>query len=178
VALSLLTAPKGSVDLVQPPAGYDLLCPTFQKLAIRLEVLDPRETHYILARSEDFETDVKLLRCRFHELADAPRLDEGLRFPDRKMVNDLLTFNRAFRQYVTSRQSVDRVHAEELQIALNEADRLYQIWDAVRDARCNYYYVKVRRQALKRLRAMIGVPAFYRGELPPHVPIWRFPEID
>ena len=73
---------------------------------------------------------------------------------------------------------MDLVHGDELRIALNETDHLYQVWDSVRDARCNYYYVTVRRQALKTLREMIGTEAFYRGELPPHVPVWRFPEID
>jgi hypothetical protein len=178
MALSLLTAPPGSAELTHPPPLYDVLCPTFQQLAIRLEILDPRESRYVLARAEDFETDLKLLRRRFRNLANAPRLEECHRFPDRAMVNDLLTFNRAYRQFLTGRQPVDLVHAEELREALGETDRLYQIWDAVRDAQCNYYYVTIRRQALKQLRGLVGEPAFYRGELPPHVPVWRFPEID
>ena len=36
--------------------------------------------------------------------------------------------------------------------AMKETDRLYHVWDAVRDSRCDYYYVTVRRQALKKLK--------------------------
>ena len=43
-----------------------------------------------------------------------------------------------------------------------------------RHAACEYYYVTVRRQALKKLKEMIGDQAYYSGSLPPHVPVWRF----
>ena len=178
MAVTLLTAPDDPLDLAQPPPSYDLIRPALQQLAVQWEVLDPREVRYVLARAEDFPADLKMLRNRYQNLADAPPLSEAARFPDRAMVNELLTFNRTYRQYLTVRQPVDLVHGDELRIALNETDHLYQVWDSVRDARCNYYYVTVRRQALKTLREMIGTEAFYRGELPPHVPVWRFPEID
>ena len=58
--------------------------------------------------------------------------------------------------------------------ALAETDRLYKVWDAVRDARCDFYYVTVRRQALKRLREALGDAAYAATDLPPHVPAWRF----
>ena len=59
-----------------------------------------------------------------------------------------------------------------------EVDRLYQIWDTTRDARCEYYYIHVRRGALKKLRDAVGEEAYYSGTLPPHVPVWRFARID
>jgi hypothetical protein len=178
LAVTLLTAPPGSVDLTDPPPNYASLQPILQHFAVQWEILDPREVRYVLARAEDFQADMKLLRRRYRNLCDAPRLYECERLPDRTIVNDMLTFNRAYRQFLTVRQPLDLIHGEELRTALNETDRLYQIWDAVRDARCNYYYVTVRRQALKQLREMVGIDAFYRGTLPPHVPVWRFPEID
>jgi hypothetical protein len=61
---------------------------------------------------------------------------------------------------------------------MQETEHLYQVWDTVRDARCDYYYVTVRRQALKKLRKMLGVDDYYFGKLPPPVPLWRFQEID
>ncbi len=63
---------------------------------------------------------------------------------------------------------------EWLRATIQETDRLYQVWDKVRDARCDYYYVTVRRTALKDLRALIGDQAYYAGDLPPCVPLWRF----
>jgi hypothetical protein len=63
-------------------------------------------------------------------------------------------------------------------MALKETDSLYQVWDSVRDARCEYYYITVRRQALKRLQQMIGPDAYNAANLPPHVPLWRFQEVN
>ncbi len=178
MAVTLVTTPSGPAPAAAPAAPPGSLRTALQQLAVAWEILDPREVRYVLARAEDFPGDLKLLRRRYRNLHGAPALSECQRFPDRSMVNELLTFNRTYRNFLTARQPVDLVHGEELRAALNETDQLYQIWDAVRDARCSYYYVTVRRQALKQLRELIGMEAFYRGQLPPHVPIWRFPEID
>jgi hypothetical protein len=147
---------------------------TIQKLAIQWEILDPREVRYILSRTEDFASDLNLLRRRYRELQFAPALNDCLRFPERGTVNDLLALNRAYRQHVDIRQPVELTRWWELRTAIQETDRLYQIWDCVRDARCDYYYVVVRRQALKRLRDQIGDEAYFSGNLPPCVPLWRF----
>ena len=63
-----------------------------------------------------------------------------------------------------------------VRLALKETDCLYQVWDSVRDARCEYYYITVRRQALKKLHPLLGPDAYAGGEWPPHVPLWRFSE--
>src|SRR5579871_1573208 len=99
LALALLT---GSPDATDPPAAWDGLAtvrPTLQALAVSREVLDPREVRYVLTRPEDFPADLKLLRRRYRELADAPPLDDCMRFPDRALINELLAFNRAYRQH-------------------------------------------------------------------------------
>jgi hypothetical protein len=174
LAVALLTA---SPDAPEPNVNPDLylnLRPTLQQLAIQWEILDPREVRYVLTRSEDFNSDLKLLRRRYLELADAPPLSDCQRFPDRGMISDLLAFNRSYRQHLDSRQTIELVHWWELREAIQDTDRLYQVWDTIRDARCDYYYVTVRRQALKRLRDTLGPEAYYTGNLPPHVPIWRF----
>ena len=93
---------------------------------------------------------------RFQDLADAPLLEDCQRFPDRATVNDLLAFNRAYRRHIDVRQPVELARWWELRTILQETEQLYQVWDTVRDARCEYYYVTVRRQALKRLREMLG----------------------
>jgi hypothetical protein len=159
-------------------ALYATLAPSLQSTAIQWEILDPREVRYVLARPQDFCSDVKLLARRYRDLADAPSLHDCLRFPDRATINDLLAFNRAYRQHIDVRQPVELVHWWELRAVLQETDQLYQIWDTVRDARCEYYYVTVRRQALKRMRDLLGDEAYYSGRLPPHVPLWRFQQIN
>src|SRR5438067_6274141 len=93
LAVALLTAAPGSPD----PASLQKLFPSvhepLQALAVRWEILDPREVKYILARSEDFAADLNLLRRRYLELANAPALADCTRLPDRTAVNELLAFN-------------------------------------------------------------------------------------
>src|SRR5205823_12083434 len=119
-----------------------------------------------------------LLRRRFYDLLDAPSLNDSLRFPDRATVNDFIALNAAYRQHLDVRQPVELAHWWELRAAAQEAELLHQVWDMVRDARCEYYYVTVRRQALKRLRELVGDEAYYSGKLPPSVPVWRFQKMN
>ena len=178
LAVALLASPPDSAEMLACPQVFPLVKPTLQRLAIQWEILDPREVRYVLTRPEDFASDLKLLQRRYQDLNTAPPLQDCMRFPDRALVSDLLAFNRAYRQHLDSQQSVELVRWWELREAIQETDRLYQVWDTVRDARCEYYYVTVRRQALKRLRDTIGPESYYTGRLPPHVPTWRFQQID
>lgn len=170
LALALLTgAPGDSAEGLGSRSAS-----TLQAVAVQLEILDPREVRYILTRPEDFGSDLNMLRRRWADLTNAPALIDNLRFPDRETVNEMLSFNRAYRQYIDARQAVELAHWWEHQQTLQETEDLYQIWDTVRDARCEYYYVTVRRQALKRLRDLLGEEAYYSGQLPPYVPVWWF----
>jgi hypothetical protein len=178
LAAGLLTTapdiPEPPVDAGDWPAVQEAL----QTLAVQWEILDPREVRYVFARAEDFETDLNMLRRRYQELKDAPRLTDCQRFPERCTVNDLLTFNRAYRRYLDGRQPLEQDRCSQLKAAQQETDYLYQIWDSVRDARCDYYYITVRRQALKRLKETIGAEAYDKSELPPYVPLWRFHDMN
>jgi hypothetical protein len=177
LAAVLLTAP-GDREVPLSPELFATVGPAAQQLALKWEILDPREVRYVLARPEDFAADLKLLQRRYHELANAPPLADCQRFPDRATVSDLLAFNRTYRQQMDARQAVELVHWWDYHEAVREADQLYQVWDNVRDARCDYYYVTVRRHALQKLREEIGPEAYYAGRLPPHVPVWRFRHVD
>ena len=178
LAAALLTAPPDSLDLKDAAWLHRELAPALQRLAIDCEILDPRENRYVLAQPQDFAADLKLLQCRYRELQTAPRLQECTRFPERSLVNEMMAFNRAYRSDLVTRLALDTIHEDELRAAVTETDHLYRIWDAIRDARCDYYYITVRRQALQQLRELIGAQAYYSGNLPPHVPMWRFPVLD
>jgi hypothetical protein len=178
LAVLLLTAPAGGPE---PDINPDLLPglrPALQRLALKWEILDEQEAGYVLARPETFAHDLKLLRRRYQELADAPPLSDCERFPDRATVSELLAFNRVYREYLTRRQAVEPARRWELREAIQETDRLYAVWEAIGDARRDFWYVTFRRQALKRLRDTLGPEAYYTGSLPPHVPVWRFQRID
>ncbi len=176
LAAALLTTPPEVPDPPPDAAEWSAVQEAVQNLAVQWEILDPREVRYVLARSEDWENDLALLRRRYQELKDAPKLADAARFPDRGTVNELLAFNRAYRRHLDARQALEQDRCQCLRTALKETDYLYQVWDSVRDARCEYYYITVRRQALKRLRQMIGTEAYDAADLPPYVPLWRFQE--
>lgn len=177
LAVTLLAMPPG-VPVPEIPADeWPAFQTAMQRVAIQQEILDPQETKHVLIRVNDTQADVDLLRKRYHDLKDAPRLSDCLRFPERTVVNDLLSFNRLFRQHLDARQVLEADRAACYRAAVSETDWLYQVWDAVRDARCELYYITVRRQALRKLRTLVGPEAFYTGTLPPHVPVWRFQEL-
>src|SRR5262249_40399768 len=121
LAAALLAAPADK-DLTVSPDLFPALAPAMQQLALRWEILDPREVRYVLTRPEAFVADLKLLQRRYHELANAPPLADAQRFPDRATVSDLLSFNRAYRQQMDSRQAVELVHWWEYREAVCETD--------------------------------------------------------
>lgn len=174
LAAALLAAPPETPEPIPPADTWPALQAALHRAAVRAELLDPRETRYVLARPDDFEADLNLLRHRRVDLADAPPVADADRLPDRNTVNDLIRFNRAYRKNLEHRQVWEADRAAALGRAVVETDRLYKVWDCVRDARCDFYYVTVRRQALKRLRELVGTDAYTRGELPPYVPEWWF----
>jgi hypothetical protein len=174
VAWLLLAAPPALVDPLVQPAVFDSIRPVLIATAIQWEILDPRETRYVLARSDDFLSDLNLLRRRYQDLSRAPLLHDGLRFPDADAARQQLAFNRTYRQHLSIRQPIERNRGDELRAAARETDHLYTVWDTLRDARCEFYYVTVRRLALLKLREMLGDEDYYFGRVPPPVPVWRF----
>lgn len=177
LAAALLSAPPGTPEPLPTADRWPQIQAALHHVAVDRELLDPREVRYVLARLEDYEIDLTILRRRHEELADAPRVADAGRFPDRESVNEMIRFNRAYRKHLDARLAWEADRADLIREALRETDRLYRVWDAVRDARCDFYYVTVRRQALQRLREAIGPESYATGELPPYVPEWRFNEV-
>jgi hypothetical protein len=174
LAAALLSAPAGTPEPTPAEANWPSVRDAIHKVAVEWEIMDERESRYVLAGRDDFQADLDLLRRRQAELADAPKLAECRRLPDRQTVNEFLRFNRAFRKTLEDRAVWELDRADLLHNAMQEADRLYRQWDAVRDAQCDFYYVTVRRAALKKLREAIGPDSFATGHMPPYVPDWRF----
>jgi hypothetical protein len=155
------------------PGWHALVSKPLVQLALACEILDQREIRYVLVKPDEFVSDLRMLQRRAHDLQQAPFLNDSVRFPERVIVNELLLMNRAYRQFLENCSPL-YPHSADLRAAREEVELLYQVWDAVRDARCEYYYVHIRRQALKKLQDMLGEADYENGNLPPHVPHWRF----
>src|SRR5262249_5556218 len=154
LAVAVLLAP---VDQGTPVSlqEHAYLAATVQAVAVSWEVLDPRESSYVLAKPEHFDTDLQLVRRRYHDLAGAPPVVDVQRFPSRDVVCELLSFNRDYHRTLVRKQDVMGVRAGVAE-AISETDELYHVWDVVRDAQSEFYYVSVRREALATLRQVIG----------------------
>lgn len=173
LAFVLITAPPGPAEADPAADRWTDVQAAVQKLATDLELLDKNEYRFLIARSDEFGKDLNILRKRYQDLKDAPPLADADRFPDRSAVNDLIRFNRSYRKSLEQRQQFESDKAEEIAAAIKETDRLYRIWDLVRDAKCDYYYTTVRRSALKQLKEQLG-DDYATATLPPNVPTWRF----
>lgn len=178
LALGLLTAHPETEAIPNSAECFADLVPTLKQLATSMEILDPRESKFVLARKEEFHADITMLRRRFHDLVDAPPLNDCMRFPPRNIVTDFLDVNRAYRKHLENCRMIDSAFHWEVEETLAEVDRLHQLWEEIRDCRCDYYYVTRRRQSLKRARDTMGYENFYNGTYPPHVPLWRFAQVD
>lgn len=179
-AALLVQAPQETIDPVTMPSQemFADVHEAMQNLAVDWEILDPRECRYILEREKDFYADLNLLRKRYQELADAPPLNDCWRFPSRPVLGEYLTFNRGFQQHLNLTLFASPARTEALKEMIVETERIYQILDKARDTQCEYYYITVRRYALKSLKEAIGDNDFYNGQLPDHIPFWRFREIE
>ena len=173
-AALLLSAPVGTHETPPTPERWPIIRDALHQTAVQWEILDPRETRYVLTKPEDFQGDLDFLRKRRVDLAEAPRIVDAQHLPDRNTINDCIRFNRAFRKNMELRSAWESDRADFIRQVINENERLYQVWDAIRDARSDLHYVTTRRFALLKLRDLIGPEAFASGINQPYVPDWRF----
>jgi hypothetical protein len=108
-------------------------------------------------------------------LASDPALSDYERFPPRSSATAALEFNRAYREHVVCRQSVELHHWWDWEDTLSETDYLYHCWAALATAQgADGDSEESRRAGLRRLRELLGDEAYYQGAMPPSVPVWRF----
>jgi hypothetical protein len=175
LASVLLSSSPDSQPPDAPHVCHAELAPSVRRLALEWQIVDARELDRILVDAQDFQKDLRVLQERRLRLHNAPLLEERERFPPLKLVEQLISHNRAYRRELEDRLAIDPLHAEELRAAIDEVEHLFRIWETLRDALTEHYYVDFQRQALDRLRDQLGMTAFYRGDMPPALPIWRLP---
>lgn len=161
-----------------PVTDFNYLRSSVAHYAIKEELLDPREDNYLLRRVDAFSQDLEVIRRRREDLKDVPHIVDGDRFPKRNFANAQVAFNRKFHKFIEDRKilQVDRIALLDEISAENQT--LYQVWDSVRDATSDYYYVTVRRLSLQKLKTLIGEENYQEGILPPNVPVWRFNSLE
>jgi hypothetical protein len=175
LAAVLLTAPPAPTAPEGLAALVEVLRPALVQAALDAEVLDPREEERIRGDGVDPLVELRTLQDCYQGLQRAPLLAECRLFPPRCHIDELLACNRGYKQELEARLVLDQVHAEQLRRAIAETEHLYFLWNLLRDAQYECYYVTVRRRSLMQLRDLIGMEAYCRFQMPPHVPVWHFP---
>lgn len=162
LAVVMATAPPELPMDRETELWAEVLRTQLAAVAIGAEVIDPKEASVTL----------DVIRERFRQYGAMPTLIDCNRFPPRQLLNEWLAENRKYRQSLLTRLAIDRVHEHELRGAIEDCDTLYAVYDTLRDACCEYYYVTVRRESLDRVRRQIGERAFYAGVMPRPLPLW------
>ena len=88
-------------------------------------------------------------------------MNDSMRFPDRNAINEMLVFNRALAQPHSHSTICSYSPPPTAGEGILKRSKLYQVWDAVRDAKCEFYYITVCRHALKKVRSLVGTEAYY-----------------
>lgn len=159
-----------------PPAVIPCSLSSLQSIAVSMEILDPRELHYVFTVQQDSYQDLRMVHRRYETLRNAPPVCDSIRFPDRETIDRAITANRKLKQYLEGRYELYR--DAWLLDAIADCDGAYTAWDLARDARCEWYHVSVRRKAILDLRDTIGPTQYYAGCLTPPLPAWAYRRMD
>lgn len=174
------------------------LSESIKKYAVEEEILDPRETKYMLIEmryyyqgmdglgqivvqqdQNQWDTDLAMIQKRWRELKDTPKVADSDRFPPRHLITEALTFNRQLSQFLLAERFIQSPTQQDTSsAALSEIDYCYKIWDNMRDARCDFYYITTRREAMRRLIHMLGRENYFNNHWPSAIPTWRFREME
>lgn len=152
------------------------------QICVKNEYMDEREVSYMFSDKDSFQLDVGVLQGRYNDLKDAPKMIDCFRLLSRQQLNDGITFNRAFITYIEEEIVWNQDRRDIYEAVINESQQLFRIWDAARDAQCDFYYITTRRLALVRLKKLLkewdGNDKDETYDMlkpfPPNVPIWRF----
>lgn len=170
LACALLTSPVETPENVTREQ-FTSLKAAIQETAIEWEIMDEREKSYMLANYQEFQTDLDILRKRYEDLRDAPKLNEGKRFPVKDAASLLAKLNRELKSDLQIKMAWEQDRADIYSEAILQLDKVYPAWDALRDAQNEFYYITTRREALKKLKCVLN-GNFDNGNMPDAIPHW------
>lgn len=169
IVLYVLSPVEPPVSSQAPPEAWQAL----KTYSLHTEIVGPHENW-----ASDFRSELRYVRFYTRLLANAPPLAHCEWLPPSDVATEFCRFNEQYQCHLQTQQLICPHHADDTAVALREARQLYRVWDSVRRASSPNQAWAYRRRTLAQLRDMLGEPAYYRGELPPSVPVWRFRMID
>jgi hypothetical protein len=146
------------------------------KISVLNEYMDTREQSYYFSEKY-FKDDVHILQSRYMMLKNAPKISDPVALPPHATLHQGIRFNREFHKHLEVQMAWNTDRADIYRIIIDETNKLYLIWSVACDATSDFYYVTVRREALLKLKQLVGDDIYYSKEsFPPCVPEWRFIE--
>ena len=167
LAVSLLVAPVGTPLPSMEDFDWLQVQSSIHRVAIDWEIMDPREKKFLVVNQRDLQDDVDRLRQRYADLQGAPKLIDATRFPNKDIINRMIEENRAVRRDIDQRQHLETDRASGFRSAMYEIDEFHEVWNTLLHAKCDFYYIDVRRKALKKLLNQLGTEAYAAAMLPP-----------
>ena len=141
--------------------------------ALKLEVVGPTERWI-----PDFRSEANYVKNHWRELKNAPPLGDVVRFPVEYISKQNRVFNLQYQHNMELKKCVYSWKFEDMEEGIREAKGLQQVWVLVDTAVCPTQSWCCRRKALMELRELRGDEAYYSGDLPPCVPLWRFATVE
>lgn len=176
LAISLLVAPIGTPIPSLEDFDWLQLQSAIHRTAIDWEIMDHREKKYLVVNTRDLQEDIDRLRQRYVDLQGAPKIIDATRFPSRDIINGKIEKNRALKREVEQRSVLETDRASGFRAATYEIDEIHEVWNTLLHAKCEFYYIDVRRKSLKKLLDLMGTKDYAAAAMPPAIPTWRFPE--
>lgn len=168
-AEAVLHGPEDDEVLVVEPR----LASALRTVAVRLEVMDPREARYY-GFGVAPGVEVNMLRARVLALKDAPSIGAAERLPSVVTIQEGLEFARGYRDFLLDRAAWEADRESLLVAAAAEQQSLIDFWNDAQMAKSEVYYLSARRAALGRVRDRMGSDRFAAGQWPDFVPAWSF----
>jgi hypothetical protein len=170
LVLTLLVWPE---ELPVPHQAPEPLWRALKEIAWTLELTGPR-----CPWITDFRSEVRWVRHHMRDAAEYPALTECQRLPPAFVIHDNLAFNRVHQCYLEARWVVRLQDRDAIEDALQQSRQISRIWEAMAAANADDLNWFCRRQALARLRELLGDEAYYEGDWPFPIPLGLVPAGD
>ena len=153
-------------ELPVPHQAPEPLWEALKRVAWELELTGPR-----CPWITDFRSEVQWVRLHYREAASYPPLTDCQRLPPAAVIRQGLAFNRSCQQYLEGRWQVRAYERDEIDEVLRRCQQLGQVWEAMATASADDLNWFCRRQALARLRELVGDQVYYSGDWPLPAPV-------
>lgn len=164
---------------VPPPPHLAPCCRAAYRLAFYFDAIEPAwaewPTGHLGAYTPGrWESDICWLRQEWWKHAACPDADDLGRFVDAEYTDRAVDLNRLTRNLAEYHAASGVVGWQAHRRACEACDELMEAWGWLKCAHKAQCRADLRRH-LARLRAQIGAANFYRGQMPPPVPLWWNP---